>query len=68
MQAEQVLKLTIGEHEGIEGLCTWRTNKDGQKTDWQAVSAALANDPDFTDALAANTTTTPGARVLRLSK
>jgi predicted phage-related endonuclease len=46
-------------------LATYRANKDGKKTDWQAVAQAAGASPETIDA---HTLTTPGARVLRLSK
>lgn len=66
--AEQVVKLAIGEHEGIAGLCTWRNNKPGAKTDWKAVTADFSTSPVFAATVAKHTTPTPGARVLRLGK
>ena len=44
-------------------LATWKANKPSQKTDWQAVAAALGASPEL---IAQHTTTTEGARVLRL--
>ena len=40
-------------------LCTWKNNKDGVKTDWQAVAHAAGATPEQ---IAANTHPTPGAR------
>lgn len=59
------LRATIGEADGIEGLCTYRQNKDGTKTDWEAVALAAGAAPEL---ITLHTTTKPGARVLRLSK
>jgi putative phage-type endonuclease len=59
-----MLRASIGDADGIEGLCTYRQNKDGTKTDWEGFATAC-NRPDL---LPQFTTTKPGARVLRLSK
>jgi len=40
-------------------LCSWKNNKDGQKTDWQAVATDAGATPEQ---IASNTTTTQGAR------
>jgi len=40
-------------------IATWKTNKDGQKTDWQAVATELAAPREL---IAKHTKTTPGAR------
>ena len=40
-------------------LCSWKNNKDGVKTDWQAVAHAAGATPEQ---IAANTHPTPGAR------
>lgn len=45
-------------------LATWKTNRDSQKTDWKGVAASCNATPQQA---AAHTTTTPGARVLRLN-
>ena len=68
----------FGEAEAISymgrKLATWKANKDSQKTDWRSVADDLRNavsmdadDPVFRVAVARNTTTTEGARVLRLN-
>lgn len=44
-------------------LATWKANKPSAKTDWKAVATALGAD---TNLIAQHTTTTEGARVLRL--
>lgn len=55
-------------------LATWKANKAGQKTDWKAAlvdfHCALnigADDPLLQRAIATNTETKPGARVLRIA-
>lgn len=40
-KAEQLLKAIVGEADGIEGLCTWRSDKKG-RTDWKAAAEVLA--------------------------
>jgi predicted phage-related endonuclease len=59
------LRAQLGDAAGVEGLCTWKANKDAAKTDWEAVASALHPPPDL---VALHTTTRPGARVLRFSK
>lgn len=58
----------IGESEAIthmgRQLATWKANKPSEKTDWKAIAAELEPGADL---IAAHTTTTPGARVLRLN-
>lgn len=56
---------------GEMSLATYKANRDSQKTDWQAVANAMRAwvvDDDFTNILANNTHSQPGARVLRLAK
>lgn len=48
-----------------KNLCTFRANKDSKKINWEAVAKEL-NAPEET--IAKHTTTTSGARVLRLEK
>lgn len=72
------LRAALGDAAGVEGLCTYKSNKDSAKTDWEAVALDLALAECGGDAkvaakvLAARaekfTTTKPGARVLRLAK
>jgi predicted phage-related endonuclease len=75
--AEQNLKLLVGDHEGIAGLCTWKSNKDSEKTDYEAVTIKLRDRLEsaigmkdafdlFQESKLDNTKTAPGARVLRL--
>lgn len=61
------LQTIIGDSEGIKcplGKITWKNNKDGQATDWQAVALALGAKPDL---IKQHTVTKPGARVFRFS-
>lgn len=56
---------------GEMSLATYRANKDSQRTDWQKVATflrPLVDDAVYANILASYTTTTPGARVLRLAK
>lgn len=48
-------------------LASWKQNKPGQKTDWKEVAAHLGAGA-HPEIVAEYTTTTPGARVLRLAK
>lgn len=63
---EARVKALIGDSAGLEagplGRVTWKKNRDGSKTDWEAVAKALAPSPDL---IAQHTKTTTGARVLR---
>lgn len=64
---ENRIKQKIGLADGMIGSwgkITWRTNKEAQKTDWQAVARAAGATSDL---IAAHTETKPGARVLRLT-
>lgn len=72
-QLSQALKLAIGDAAGIEGVASWKANRDGQKTDWEATARQLfarlagpMNQQLLDEVIAANTTHKPGARVLRL--
>lgn len=58
------LRAQLGDAAGVEGLCTWRSNKDGVKVDWEAFAAAC----NRSDLLPKFTTIKPGARVLRFAK
>ncbi len=61
---QQLLQL-LGDAAGVEGLCTFKANKDSKKTDWEAVAGELAAPADL---VAKHTTTKPGSRLLRLAK
>ncbi len=82
-EAANELRAIVGDAAGVEGLCTYRANKDSQKTDWEAMARSLyatlakamphapTDDQElraFDEILSEFTTTKPGARVLRLSK
>lgn len=61
------LQAAIGDAEGITspfGRVTWKSNRDGKSTDWQAVALAL-NAPQ--ELIGKHTVTKPGARVFRFS-
>lgn len=72
------LKAALGEAAGVEGLCSFKQNKDSTKVDWQAVvddiqkayRLRLGDEADriLEAALATFTTIKPGARQLRLAK
>lgn len=69
------LRAVLGDAAGIDGLCTYRKNADAARVNWPAVASeyrALLLERETADVLdeiqAANTTTAPGPRVLRLSK
>ena len=55
---------TMTDAAGVK-LCTFKNNKDGTKTDWEGVARSFNPTAEL---IAKHTTTTPGARVLRLSK
>lgn len=73
---EAKLKLSIADGEGLDlydGKVTYRANKNGEKTDWEAVSrdacdALIKVQPDLLPILLdKHTKSTQGARVLRLN-
>ena len=69
-EAENKIKVYMGDATVIKGVCTWKNNKDSVKTDWEQVaSVALASmsAEDQKKLVASYTTTKPGARVLRIT-
>lgn len=69
-EAENKIKVYMGDATVIKGVCTWKNNKDSIKTDWEQVaSVALASmsAEDQKKLIASYTTTKPGARVLRIT-
>jgi hypothetical protein len=76
--ATNQLRAALGDAAGVEGLCSYRSNKDTRKTDWEGVAMDLAGRLCSADSMfsmedvetiaATLTVTKPGARVLRLSK
>ena len=61
---ETKIKVRMGSAAAILGpngkpIVSWKNNKDGKTTDWKAVATAARATPEQ---IAANTTTTPGAR------
>lgn len=69
-EAENKIKVYMGDATVINGVCTWKNNKDSVKTDWEQVaSVALASmsAEDQKKLIASYTTTKPGARVLRIT-
>lgn len=59
------LKVVIGEHEGIEGVCTWKQNKTSLVTDWELVARELKPDDSV---IRKHSKEQPGARVLKFNK
>lgn len=69
-EAENKIKVYMGDATVIKGVCTWKNNKDSVKTDWEQVaSVALASmsAEDQKKLIASYTKTKPGARVLRIT-
>lgn len=69
-EAENKIKVYMGDATVINGVCTWKNNKDSVKTDWEQVAGvALASmsAEDQKKLIDAYTTTKPGARVLRIT-
>ena len=65
-EAENKIKLFLGDAESVPGVLTWKNNKDSVKTDWEMVAKEFKNLPIFNDAVKTYTETKPGARVLRI--
>jgi putative phage-type endonuclease len=57
------LRQIIGDRAGIEGVCTYRNNKDSARVDWEAVAYELGAGAAV---ISKHTSAKPGARVLRL--
>ena len=69
-EAENKIKVYMGDATVIKGVCTWKNNKDSVKTDWEQVaSVAIASmsAEDQKKLIASYTTTKPGARILRIT-
>lgn len=69
-EAENKIKVYMGDATVIKGVCTWKNNKDSVKTDWEQVAiVALASmsAEDQKKLIASYTTTKPGARILRIT-
>jgi putative phage-type endonuclease len=67
-ECEQFLKRATGDAAGIDGVLTWRNNKDSQVTDYKSALMSmrdLVSPEHFAEILAEHTTTKPGARVFR---
>ena len=65
------LRAICGNAEGIEGVCSWKKNKDSEKVDWKAAfQETFGKLPDhiLDEIVKANTTLKEGSRVLRISK
>ena len=62
MQENESLKSA----DGSKVLATWKSNKDSEVVDWEAVARELPSSPDLFAAVVKNhTTVKPGARVFR---
>lgn len=64
------IKIFMGDATVVPGWCTWKNNKDSQKTDWEAVAAELMAGMDQTqkaDVIARHTEINTGARTLRIT-
>ena len=69
-EAENKIKVYMGDATIIKGVCTWKNNKDSVKTDWEQVAGvALASmsAEDQKKLIASYTTKKAGARVLRIT-
>lgn len=69
-ELENKVKAYMGKATIIPFVCTWKNNKDSVETDWEAVArAAMAEmgEDEQKELIKANTTTTAGARVLRIT-
>lgn len=69
-EAENKIKVYMGDATVIKGVCTWKNNKDSVKTDWEQVAGvALASmsAEDQKKLIASYTTKKAGARVLRIT-
>jgi putative phage-type endonuclease len=58
------LRQIIGDYAGIEGVATYRNNKDSVRVNWEAVAYAMRA---TNDVISRYTVTKPGARTLRLT-
>lgn len=66
-ELKAALQAAIADAEGIKcplGRITWKNNKDGKATDWQAVALASGATQELINK---HTVTKPGARVFRFS-
>ena len=69
-EAENKIKVYMGDATVIKGVCTWKNNKDSVKTDWELVAGvALASmsAEDQKKLIASYTKKKAGARVLRIT-
>lgn len=62
------LRDLIGDAAGIEGICTWRANRDSARIAWEQLARSTIDAARLTQVLPRFTATTPGARSLRLTK
>jgi len=67
--AANAIQMDLGRAGGVEGLLTWRKNKDSIEVDWEAVARRLApSEGQLQEIVAAHSKPKPGARPLRLLK
>jgi putative phage-type endonuclease len=69
-ELEEKVKLSMGACDTLVNpagkvLCSWKSNKDSVKTDWQAVAVEAGVTPEI---ISRHTKTTPGARPLKLKE
>lgn len=69
-EAGNRIKVFMGDATVVPGFCTWKNNKDSQKTDWEAVAKAAMENMSVLDRdklVAKFTETKPGNRTLRIT-
>ena len=69
-EAENKIKVYMGDATIIKGVCTWKNNKDSVKTDWEQVAGVALSSMSAEDQkklIASYTTKKAGARVLRIT-
>jgi hypothetical protein len=69
-EAENRIKVFMGDATVVPGFCTWKNAKDSQKTDWEAVAKAAMENMSVLDReklVAKYTETKPGNRTLRIT-
>ena len=60
-----ILKARIGEHAGIDGICTWKQVKGRTVINWQAAALEMGAGKNVIEK---HTETKPGFRTLRINK
>ena len=69
-EAANRIRLFMKDATVIPGWCTWKNNKDGQETDWEAVAAELLaglTPEQKAEIINRHTEIKPGARTLRIT-